>query len=78
MADKELLARASTTIRAPSDKVWKALTDPSLIKQYMFGTNVKPAALSAYGTDRSGSLPGKVQSFAGACALLSMVNILFP
>ena len=40
MAHKELLARASTTIRAPRDKVWKALTDPSLIKQYMFGTTV--------------------------------------
>jgi uncharacterized protein YndB with AHSA1/START domain len=40
MAHKELLARASTTIRASRDKVWKALTDPSLIKQYMFGTTV--------------------------------------
>jgi uncharacterized protein YndB with AHSA1/START domain len=37
---KNITARASTTIRAPASKVWEALTDPELIKQYFFGTNV--------------------------------------
>ena len=34
------VARAETTICVPPDKVWKALTDPELIKRYMFGTTV--------------------------------------
>lgn len=38
--DKKLIAKASTTINAPIAEVWKALTNPALIKQYMFGTNV--------------------------------------
>ena len=29
----------STIIKAPISKVWDALTNPALIKQYMFGTN---------------------------------------
>ena len=35
-----LIARASTSIIAPSDKIWKALVDPVAIKKYMFGTTV--------------------------------------
>jgi len=31
----------SMTINAPAAKVWKALTDASIVKQYFFGTNVK-------------------------------------
>ncbi|MGZ4038890.1 MAG: SRPBCC domain-containing protein, partial [Bacteroidia bacterium] len=31
----------SLTINAPAAKVWKALTDASIVKQYFFGTNVK-------------------------------------
>ncbi|WP_256871474.1 SRPBCC domain-containing protein [Paenarthrobacter nitroguajacolicus] len=33
-------AVASTTIAAPPEKVWEALTDPALIRQYFLGTNV--------------------------------------
>jgi len=33
-------AVASITIGAPPEKVWEALTDPALIKQYFLGTNV--------------------------------------
>jgi uncharacterized protein YndB with AHSA1/START domain len=40
MSDKGLVARASTTIDAPVDRVWDALVNPKTIKQYMFGTNV--------------------------------------
>jgi uncharacterized protein YndB with AHSA1/START domain len=29
------------TINAPASKVWKALTDPDAITQFMFGTNVE-------------------------------------
>lgn len=38
--DKNLIARASITINAPSAKVWDALVKPEAIKQYMFGTIV--------------------------------------
>ena len=31
----------SITINAAKDKVWKALTDPAIIKQYFFGTNTE-------------------------------------
>jgi uncharacterized protein YndB with AHSA1/START domain len=34
-------ATARITIRAAADKVWDALTDPKLIKQYLFGTEAK-------------------------------------
>ena len=37
---KTYIARAVITIDAPASKVWEALTDPSLIKQYLFGTQV--------------------------------------
>lgn len=36
----DLIAHVSTTIDAPVSEVWQALTDPDLMKQYMFGTNV--------------------------------------
>jgi uncharacterized protein YndB with AHSA1/START domain len=38
--NKQFIARASITIDAPIAKVWNALINPELIKQYMFGTNV--------------------------------------
>lgn len=33
-----LVAERSITIRAPPSRVWEALTNPELIKRYMFGT----------------------------------------
>jgi uncharacterized protein YndB with AHSA1/START domain len=36
----DLVAQVSTAIRAPLARVWQALVDPDLIKQYMFGTTV--------------------------------------
>ena len=33
-------AKATITINAPAPRVWEALTEPSLIKQYLFGTEV--------------------------------------
>ena len=35
-----LIAKATITINAPAAKVWKALMDPELIKQYLFGAEV--------------------------------------
>ena len=36
----DFVAQARMTINAPVGHVWQGLTDPKLIKQYMFGTNV--------------------------------------
>ena len=40
MNTDNLIAQASTTVAAPVAAVWQALTTPTLIKQYMFGTDV--------------------------------------
>ncbi len=38
--NKRFIAKASISINAPVSKVWDALTNPEVIKQYMFGINV--------------------------------------
>lgn len=38
---ENLTLKTSIEINAPAAKVWQALTDPSIVKQYFFGTNVK-------------------------------------
>jgi len=35
-----LVASATVVIDAPKSEVWRAFTDPALIKQYMFGADV--------------------------------------
>ncbi len=40
LMSEKFVAKATTTINAPPSKVWDALTQPELIKQYLFGTNV--------------------------------------
>ena len=40
MARNDFIAKAETTINSRVQKVWNALTDPSKIKKYMFGTTV--------------------------------------
>ena len=37
--EDHLTATASITLNVTPEKVWKALTDPAQIKQYLFGTN---------------------------------------
>jgi uncharacterized protein YndB with AHSA1/START domain len=36
---RKLVAKQAVVINAPSSKVWDALVNPEIIKQYMFGTN---------------------------------------
>jgi uncharacterized protein YndB with AHSA1/START domain len=40
MNTEDIIARVSSMINAPASKVWEALTNPTIIKQYMFGTEV--------------------------------------
>jgi uncharacterized protein YndB with AHSA1/START domain len=37
---KNYTAKATTTINAPVSKVWQALVNPEIIKQYLFNTEV--------------------------------------
>ncbi len=37
---EKYVAKAAVSINAPVSKVWNALTNPDLIKQYLFGTHV--------------------------------------
>ncbi len=39
--DQTFIAKASLSIRAPTAKVWDALVNPEMVKQYLFGTNVE-------------------------------------
>jgi uncharacterized protein YndB with AHSA1/START domain len=36
-----LSSKTSIEVNAPAAKVWQALTDAAIVKQYFFGTNVK-------------------------------------
>lgn len=38
--DRSRVAQAETTIQSPANRVWQALTDPEMIKQYMFGSEI--------------------------------------
>ena len=38
--NNKFTTQATTLVNAPASKVWDALTSPSLIKQYLFGTEV--------------------------------------
>jgi uncharacterized protein YndB with AHSA1/START domain len=38
--EKNLSLETSVLINAPASKVWDALTNPQLVKQYLFGTEV--------------------------------------
>ena len=38
--DRKFIASSTIRIDAPSEKVWAAITQPDLIKQYLFGTLV--------------------------------------
>jgi uncharacterized protein YndB with AHSA1/START domain len=37
--NKKFVAKQAIVINAPSSKVWDALVNPEMIRQYMFGTN---------------------------------------
>ncbi len=35
------VAKKRITVSAPPDVVWRALTDPAMVRQYMYGTNLE-------------------------------------
>ena len=48
--NKQFTAKASTTINASVEKVWEALTNPNIVKQWLFGTEMSVTAWEVGGT----------------------------
>jgi uncharacterized protein YndB with AHSA1/START domain len=56
---KNFIATATTTIDASVDSVWAAITDPALIKEFMFGSTVKTDWAVGSSITYSGEWEGK-------------------
>jgi uncharacterized protein YndB with AHSA1/START domain len=61
----DLKAKAHMLIQAPVQKVWQALTDPSLIKQYLFGTDTVTDWKKGSAITYSGEYEGKAYQDKG-------------
>lgn len=57
--DKNFTASTKIEINAPAEKVWEALTTPEMVKQYLFGTNVKSDWIEGSDITYSGEWEGK-------------------
>lgn len=57
--ETNLTARQSIQVNVPAAKVWKALTEPELIKQYLFGTDVVSDWMEGSPVTYSGTWEGK-------------------
>jgi len=70
MQKHELTARAETTVHALPQRVWKALTDPEEIKEYMMGSAVRSEWTEGSDITWSGEWKGK--SFEDKGKILTM------
>lgn len=59
MIAEDHIATAYTSIEAPVSKVWDALTNPAVIKQYMFGADVQSEWQQGAGITWKGEYNGK-------------------
>jgi uncharacterized protein YndB with AHSA1/START domain len=57
--DKNLVAKAATSIEADKRKVWDALVSPDAIKQYMFGADVQSEWSEGSGITWKGEMKGR-------------------
>ncbi len=64
MSDK-LTASATVSIKAPIEKVWDALTKPELVKQWLFGTDMKTTWEVGSEITYSGEWDGKAYTDKG-------------
>lgn len=59
-------ATSKMTINAPIEKVWQAFTDPAMVKQWLFGTDMEVSAWEAGGQIRyRGEWQGKTYEDKG-------------
>ncbi|MEO7265286.1 MAG: SRPBCC family protein [Ferruginibacter sp.] len=59
MIDNTFTAESSVTIDAPVSKVWDAITNPAIIKKYLFGTNVSSDWKEGSSIEYAGEYEGK-------------------
>jgi uncharacterized protein YndB with AHSA1/START domain len=74
--EKELIANASTAIKAPIMHVWEALTTPSVIKKFMLGTEVQSNWEEGEPISWEGELDGKAYADKGTILKLDPGKIL--
>lgn len=73
---KNLIANATVSVHAPATKVWKALTDPKLIKQYLFGTDVVTDWKEGHSITWKGEYEGKSYQDKGVIKKIEPNRIL--
>ena|SRR5436190_18169365 len=61
----DIIAQASIRINASLEKVWNALIDPSVIKEYMFGSTVRSSWKEGEAITWSGEWKGKAYEDKG-------------
>jgi uncharacterized protein YndB with AHSA1/START domain len=59
MLDETFTAQSSVTIDAPVSKVWEAIVTPSIIKKYLFDTNVTSEWKEGSSIEYAGEYEGK-------------------
>lgn len=65
MNDQIKDAEASVLVEAPRNRVWKALTDPGIVKQYFLGTNVTTTWREGDPVTFAGEWKGKIYEDKG-------------
>jgi uncharacterized protein YndB with AHSA1/START domain len=48
--ESAIKSKVEVVFKAPASRIWKALTDPSEVKQYLFGTNMEVSEWKVGGT----------------------------
>ncbi len=76
MEGKIPYAEASITVAAPREQVWKALTDPGLIKEYFLGTNVETTWRVGDPITYSGEYNGKAYEDKGTILAFEPLQVL--
>ncbi|YCH08412.1 SRPBCC family protein [Arthrobacter sp. alpha11c] len=76
MEGKIPYAEASITVAAPREQVWKALTDPGLIKEYFLGTNVETTWRVGDPITYSGEYNGKAYEDKGTILAFEPLQLL--
>lgn len=63
--EKTFTATSNINIKVKAEKVWEALTNPEMVKEYLFGTNVKSDWKKGSSITYSGTWEGKAYEDKG-------------
>lgn len=74
--NKAIIARVTAHIHAPIDKVWRALIDPDMIEQYMFGAKVTSDWKEGSPISWKGEFNGKPYEDTGTVLRINEPNTL--